>query len=194
MKAGNQHFRLAAIGGSAGSVDALMQIIPVLPADLPMPVVAVVHMARDSKSLLPEILGSKSRLRVVEAEDKVVMQPGHVYVAPPGYHLLAENDGSLSLSSEEEVLFSRPSIDVFFESAADAYGPDLIGVVLTGGNEDGAKGLRAILDAGGKGLIQDPETAYATAMPLAALVSCPDARVLDLGQIGVTLSEASPCH
>jgi two-component system, chemotaxis family, protein-glutamate methylesterase/glutaminase len=179
------------IGASAGAFDALSIVLPALPATFPFPVMAVVHMPPDRDSALAELLGSRCRLPIREAEDKETVVSGTVYLAPPDYHLLVESDGSLSLSGEEPVRFSRPSIDVLFETAADAYGPNLIGVVLTGANNDGAKGLRAILDAGGVGLVQCPELAHAAAMPAAAIALCPTARVMTLPEIGNYLQEVA---
>jgi len=128
-------------------------------------------------------------MRVREAEDKEPIEPGVVYFAPPDYHLLIEADKRLSLSGEEPVLYSRPSIDVLFESAADVYSSGLIGVVLTGANSDGADGLKAVVAAGGVGIVQSPRSAYAAAMPEAAIASCPEARVLPLNEIAAYFVE-----
>jgi len=177
------------IGGSAGAFEALSVLLPSLPADYPLPVLVVVHIPRDRPSALAELFRAKCRVQVTEAEDKEPVRPGVVYFAPPDYHLLVEADGRLSLSSEEPVMFSRPSIDVLFESAADAYGERLVGIVLTGANSDGAKGLRMIGDAGGTALVQDPATAQAAAMPLAALYACPGARALSLAEIAEFLQK-----
>ncbi|HEY0963724.1 MAG TPA: chemotaxis protein CheB [Pseudomonadales bacterium] len=176
-----------AIGASAGALDALSVILPPLPADFRLPLFLVVHLPPDKESLLTDILAAKCRLRVREAEDKIPIEGGTLYVAPPNYHMLVESDGCLSLSSDEEVHFSRPSIDVLFESAADAYGEALGGIVLTGANEDGAAGLRAIAAAGGTAVVQQPALAMAAAMPQAALNACPSARVLGLEAIGAWL-------
>nr|WP_303652486.1 chemotaxis protein CheB [Paludisphaera mucosa] len=154
-----------------------------MPADYPLPVLVVVHLPSDRKSLLAGLLQGKCRVVVKEAEDKEPIIGGSVYLAPPDYHLLVEPDRRLSLSGEEAVLFSRPSIDVLFETAAEAYGPALVGIVLTGANRDGARGLRAIRDSGGVALVQTPETALASAMPEAALAACPDASPMSLQEI-----------
>ena len=175
------------IGASAGALDALSVILPPLPANYRLPLLLVVHLPPDKESLLAEILAQKCRLRVREAEDKVPIEAGTLYVAPPNYHMLVENDRCVSLSSDEEVHFSRPSIDVLFESAADAYGPALGGIVLTGANDDGAEGLRAIAAAGGAAIVQQPATAMAAAMPQAALNACPSARIMGLEAIGAWL-------
>lgn len=176
------------IGASAGALESLLEILPVLPSDWPLPAMVVVHLPPDKDSVLAGLLGARSRVRVVEAEDKAPIEPGTVYVAPPGYHLLVEKSALLSLSSDEHVLYSRPSIDVLFESAADAFGASLVGLVLSGANQDGARGLRAIADAGGMALVQDPGSAFAREMPRAALRACPNARVLALRDIGPLLA------
>lgn len=165
------------IGASAGALETLSLILPSLPANYPLPVMVVVHLPADKKSILAELLQARCEVAVREAEDKEPAVAGTVYFAPPDYHLLVENDHTLSLSDDEPVLYSRPSIDVLFESAADAYGQGLIGIVLTGANHDGAIGLKAIAEAGGTVIVQNPESAYATAMPEAAILQCPTARV-----------------
>lgn len=177
------------IGASAGAIDALAAILPVLPAAYPLPILVAIHLPPDQNSVLVEIFGPKCRVEVREAEDKEPIRPGTVYFAPPDYHLLVETDRRLSLSSEEPVLFSRPAIDVLFESAADAYSDSLIGVVLTGASRDGAQGLRAIQAVGGAALVQRPDRAHSPAMPQAALDACPGARALSLDEIAAYLLE-----
>jgi two-component system chemotaxis response regulator CheB len=177
------------IGSSAGALEALSRILSVLPATFILPVIAVVHLPPDKRSILAELLQARSAVRVREAEDKEPIAPGTIYFAPPDYHLLVEMDRSLSLSSDEPVLFSRPSIDVLFESAADAYGCGLLGVVLTGANHDGARGLNAIVEGGGSAIVQDPDSAFAPAMPQAAIEACPNARVLSVDAIASYLQE-----
>ncbi len=177
------------IGASAGGVEALSQILPALPADYPLAVMVVIHMLPDRRSVMANLFAQKCAIRVVEAEDKETIEPRTVYFAPPDYHLLVETDRRLSLSSEEPVLFARPSIDVLFETAADAYGPALVGVVLTGANADGANGLRAIAEAGGVTLVQTPELAYADAMPRAALQTAPGSLSLTPPQIADYLAQ-----
>lgn len=172
-----------AIGVSAGGLKALSAILPPLPADFPLPVFVVIHLPPGKTSIVADLFADKCRMSVREAEDKAPIEPGVIYFAPPDYHLLIERDGRLSLSSDEPVLFSRPSIDVLFESAADVYGPALIGIILTGANNDGALGLKAVMKAGGLGLIEKPEEAYASMMPKSAIEACPDARVMGLDDI-----------
>lgn len=179
------------IGASAGALEALSQFLPALPASFPLPVFVVVHVPSDKPSVLAEIFSAKCQLRAIEAEDKEPIEPGTIYFAPPNYHLLFEDQQAIALSNEEEVLFSRPSIDVAFQSAADVWTDKLIGIVLTGANEDGAAGLQAVSQAGGVTIIQDPEGAYAKAMPEAAIDACPQAQVMSLTQISAFLSRMS---
>ena len=180
------------IGGSAGGVQALLQILPALPAGFPLPVMIVIHVPPDRDNALVPLYQSKCVVKVKEAEDKEPALPGVVYFAPSDYHLLVEADGSLSLSSDELVNHSRPSIDVLFESAADAFGPDLAAIILTGANDDGARGLKAIVAAGGGAVVEDPAKAYAPAMPSAALAACPTARTIKLARIAPYLLSLEP--
>ena len=177
------------IGASAGALEALSVILPALPAGFRLPLIVVVHVPPDKRSMLAELFQAKCRIPVREAEDKEPISAGTVYFAPSDYHLLVETQKSLSLSSDEPVLFSRPSIDVLFESAADAYGSALIAIILTGANEDGAKGMKAVAEAGGVALVQNPDGAFASAMPEAAIKMCPGARVMSLDAIAVYLQE-----
>jgi two-component system, chemotaxis family, protein-glutamate methylesterase/glutaminase len=174
-------YRFVAVGVSAGGLHALQTLVAGLPADFSLPMAVVQHRARESY-LLCELLQEKTTLRVVEVTDKETVEPRTVYLAPPDYHLLVD-DGYFSLSTDEPVRFSRPSIDVMFETAADVYGMDAIGVVLTGANADGSAGLRRIADAGGHAIVQDPSTAEVRVMPRNALKAVPDACVLPLGEI-----------
>lgn len=187
---GTQGSAAVVLGASAGAIQALLHVLPALPADYPLPVLIVVHIPSGRRSELTTLFASKCRLAVVEGEDKAPILPGTIVFAPPDYHMLVETDGTIALSRDEPVFFSRPSIDVLFESAADAYGSALVGVVLTGANEDGAQGLRAVAEAGGLAYVQDPATAYARAMPEAALGACPRARRLSLDGIVAALLEA----
>lgn len=176
------------IGASAGAVQALARILPALPADYPLPVLVVVHVPADRDNMLVPHFAATCRIAVREAEDKETIRAGTVYFAPSDYHMLVEPDRTISLSLDPLVHYSRPSIDVLFDSAADAYGPALAGVVLTGANDDGAAGLKAVADAGGVTLAEDPATAYSPAMPRAALDACPAARSMSLDQIASFLA------
>ena len=180
--------RAIVIGASAGAVQALLTLLPALPASFPLPVLVVVHMPADRSNVLVPLFQTKCLIRVKEAEDKEPLVAGVVYFAPSDYHLLVEADGTLALSADEMVNYSRPSIDVLFESAADAYGPALIGLILTGANHDGAAGLKAVMDAGGVAIVEDPVGAYVPTMPLAALEACATARIMDLDAIASYLS------
>lgn len=177
------------IGASAGALDALTVILGTLPPDFPLPLLVVVHLPPDKSSALAGLLKMKCRLDVREAEDKEPVLAGRVYLAPPDYHLQVEKTRTLSLSNEDPVLYSRPSIDVLFETAAEAYGPLLAGVILTGANHDGARGLKAVYDAGGVVLVQRPDSAQNREMPQAALDACPGARALSLDEIASALIE-----
>ncbi|MBB4613410.1 chemotaxis protein CheB [Novosphingobium taihuense] len=180
--------RAVAIGASAGAVQALLHILPSLPAALPVPVMIVVHVPADRDNTLVPLLDTRCQLAVKEAEDKEPAMPGTVYFAPSDYHLLVEKDGSLALSGDEPVNYSRPAIDVLLESAAEAFGSGLVGIVLTGANHDGAAGLRAVAAGGGIAIVQDPASAMSATMPAAALALCPDARVETLDGITAFLS------
>ena len=179
--------RAIVIGASAGAVEALLTILPELPKNYPLPVFVVVHVPPDKRNVLVPLFETRCRIAVKEAEDKEPAIGGVVYFAPSDYHLLIEEDYSVSLSSDELVNHSRPAIDVLFESAADAYGAGLVGVILTGANHDGAAGLAAVVRAGGTALVEDPVGAYASAMPLAALAACPSAETMSIGEIALNL-------
>lgn len=157
------------IGASAGGIEALTQLLRALPTHFSPAVIIVQHLSRARLSGLSELFSSRCKLPVAEALDKQPVEPGHVYLAPPDYHLLVDKGPQLALSIDAPVHYSRPSIDVLFESAADAFRHALMGVVLTGANADGAEGLRAIRDRGGITVVQSPDTADYPAMPLAAL-------------------------
>jgi two-component system chemotaxis response regulator CheB len=174
--------RIIVIGASSGGLNALGTLLAGLPGDLPAPVVIVQHRSADSDDTLGAMLQRHTALSLADAEDKEVLVPGHAYLAPADYHLLIE-DGSVALSTEPPVRCSRPSIDVLFESAADAYGSRAIGVILTGANEDGALGLRAIQKRGGIAVVQDPATAESSAMPQAAIAATRTERILTIEEI-----------
>jgi two-component system chemotaxis response regulator CheB len=175
------------IGASAGGVEALSILLPALPAELTAAVFVVLHLPRERRSLLPEIFARKCALPVREAEDKMRVEPGTVYFAPPDYHLLLDEGPQLALSIDDLVHFSRPSIDVLFESAADLYAERLLGIILTGGNEDGSAGLAAVQRVGGVTIVQEPGSAQVPLMVLSALKrSAPDF-LLPLGEIAALL-------
>jgi two-component system chemotaxis response regulator CheB len=159
----------AVIGASAGGVDALLTILHGLPAQWRLPLVVVIHLPEGHESRLAEVFRHRLPFTVCEAEDKAPVVDATLYFAPPGYHLSIERERRFSLSCEPPVLFSRPSIDVLMASAADAYGPALAGLLLTGANDDGAEGLLQIHRAGGLTAVQDPIEAQIPTMPQAAL-------------------------
>jgi two-component system chemotaxis response regulator CheB len=184
----NRHYDLIVIGCSLGGMHALEMIFSALPPDFPTPVAVVQHRYRTSNESLPAFFRQKTKLNVVDVEDKQYIKPGHIYLAPANYHLLVE-EGSFSLSVDEAVIYARPSVDVLFESAADAYGERLIGLILTGANEDGARGAASIKRKGGFVVVQDPKTAEAPSMPEAAIEKARVDRILPLERIGPFLIE-----
>jgi two-component system chemotaxis response regulator CheB len=175
------------IGASAGGVDALSTLLPTLPAQATIPVLIVLHLPREKPSLLADIFTPKCALPVREAQDKEPVAPGTIYFSPPDYHLLVDRGPRhvphLALSVDEPVNFSRPAIDVLFESASEVYGECLLGIVLTGGNHDGAAGLAAVAQAGGQTIVQAPHDAQLSYMPEAALARLTPTAVLTLAQI-----------
>ncbi len=182
--------RLAVIGTSWGGLQALRELLAALPPRFRMPLVVVQHRSREATDLLRELLQDVTKLVVTEVEDKEPISAGHVYIAPPDYHLLVEEE-HFALSVEEPVRFSRPSIDVTFGSAADAFGRDLVAVVLTGANDDGSRGLQYVVERGGIALVQDPESAESPIMPRAAIRMVSDAEVLPIPGIARRLAALS---
>jgi two-component system chemotaxis response regulator CheB len=183
-------YSVVAIGTSWGGLAALTKLLGELPTDFSIPVVVVQHRSKDSERLLVQLLQDATDLRVCEIEDKDPLSPGTVHVAPANYHVLIEA-GYASLTIEEPVRFSRPSIDVMFSSAADTYQSAAIGVVLTGANEDGSRGLAQIVKRGGRALVQDPKTAEIPIMPAAAIRVVPTSEVLPLDRLAPRLIELS---
>ncbi|MBT9236029.1 chemotaxis protein CheB [Pseudomonas inefficax] len=183
------------IGASAGGVTALFSVLGALPAGLGIPVICVLHLPDDRHSQLAEVLQRRLRRPVCEARDKQPLRAGQIYVAGPGYHLSVERDLTLSLSQEPPVHFSRPAIDYLFMSAADAYGAGLLGMLLTGANEDGAEGLAYIKHNGGRTVVQDPRDAQVALMPEAALALHQPDHILSLSGIEQLLAalEHSAC-
>jgi two-component system, chemotaxis family, protein-glutamate methylesterase/glutaminase len=162
------NFKLVAIGGSAGSLEVILKMLEDLRNDR-LAIIIVLHRKGSVYSTLADLLNLRTVIKVKEAEEKEFIEPGTVYVAPADYHLLIENNRSLSLDYSEKVNFSRPSIDVTFECAASVFGKNAIGVLLSGGNADGVEGLKAIKKAGGYCVVQDPDTALVSFMPQYAL-------------------------
>jgi two-component system chemotaxis response regulator CheB len=172
-------YDLVMVGTSWGGLDVLRTFVSGLPETFRMAVTLVQHRHKDSDHLLCTLLQERSLLDVCEVEDKMPLEQGRIYIAPPDYHTLVEA-GHFSLSTEAPVRFSRPSIDVTFLSAADSYGHRTVGIVLTGANTDGSEGLRRISDRGGLAIVQDPATADSPLMPASAIKAVPRARVMAL--------------
>jgi two-component system chemotaxis response regulator CheB len=186
---------LVAIGTSLGGLKALTTLLGALPERFPVPIVVVQHRtsAPDGGGL-SRLLQEHTRLVVVEADDKMPIEAGSVYIAPADYHLLIEEPGMLALSTDGPVRAARPSIDVLFQTASDAYGAGLLGVLLTGASADGAEGLAAVKSRGGRAIVEDPATAECRTMPAAALAATPVDYVLPLAKIGeylITLVEGT---
>ena len=177
------------IGGSAGAMQALPIILEQLPETFCLPVVAVLHRLESGSGYLCQYLVQRCALPVMEIEDKQRVKPGHIYIAPAGYHVLLEVGGYFSLSIDPKVNYSRPSIDILFESAVDVYADRLVGIILTGANSDGSRGIRKINEAGGLTIVQRPETALSDYMPKAALKATNIDKVLDPQGIGFFLAE-----
>jgi two-component system chemotaxis response regulator CheB len=180
---------LVAIGTSWGGLAALQTILGDLPRELDAAVVVAQHRAPEShRNAFCDLLGAATQLPVREPVDKQAIEPGTVYVAAPDYHLLVEGN-SLTLSTDEPLLYARPSIDVLLESAAETFRERCVGVVLTGANADGARGLARIAELGGAAIVQDPARAERKEMPLAALAAVPSARVAGVDEIASLLAE-----
>ena len=185
----NFKYRCIVIGVSSGGMEALSVIIPALPSTFFLPVIIVQHISPYSDNYMTRYLNDICKVTVKEVDEKEKILPGFVYTAPPDYHVLVEDDETFSLSVEDRVNYARPSIDVLFESAADVYGPTLVGVILTGANNDGSLGMRRIKERGGLAIVQNPETAEVGEMPKAAISAAPVDHILHLEEIGPFLVE-----
>ncbi|HEX4896215.1 MAG TPA: chemotaxis protein CheB [Solimonas sp.] len=187
-----EHARLVVVAASAGGVQALRRLLGGLSVRFPWPLAIVQHLSEDSSGLA-RLLASESPLPVREASHGIAIEPGVAYLAPAGYHLMIEQDGHFALSVDEKVCYVRPSADVLFETAAEAYGLGVVGVVLTGSNEDGAQGLQRVRELGGLALVQDPVEAEERAMPEAALALAGADAVLPLAGLARRLNEEAGC-
>jgi two-component system chemotaxis response regulator CheB len=177
------------IGTSAGGMDALSVILPAIDGNLPVPILIVQHIRASSDFFMVTYFDRLCSLKVVEGTEKAPLEAGLVYFAPPDYHLLVEEDQTLSLSNDEKVNFSRPSIDVLFETACWVFGSRLIGIILTGANSDGSRGLEQIGLAGGLTIVQNPLSASVPRMPEAALKRSKPGHVLNLDEIGPFINQ-----
>ena len=175
-------FDLLIIGGSAGSLEVVLEILPLIREDIDYAIILVMH-RRSGDSLLTGLLSDKTRLMVKEAEEKELIQPGVVYIAPADYHLLVEQDRTFSLDFSEKIHYSRPAIDASFETAAEAFNSSLVGILLSGANADGAEGLLQIRQAGGLTIVQDPAEAVVSYMPQQALDNQAADKILKTRQI-----------
>lgn len=176
------------IGGSAGAFAGLKTLLPALPEALAVPIVVVLHVPADRPNAIPEVLATKTVRPLKEAEDKERLEPGTVYVAPPGYHVLVDAERSIALSVDAPVHFSRPSIDVLFETAADAFADRLLAIILSGANADGAAGLQAVAARGGTTIVQQPEEAEQATMPRAAVEAATPSAILSLEQMAAVFA------
>lgn len=183
---------LLAIGASAGGVEAIGTLLSALPAGFPAAVAVVLHLPPDKPSILPELFARRCALPVKEVEDKEPVKAGTVYIAAPDYHLLVEPDRRFSLSCDAPVHYSRPAIDLLFESAALSYRRSLLAIVLTGASADGAAGLRSVRRHGGSAWVQDPQEAAAPTMPQAAIKTAGADRILRVSDMAIELTALNP--
>jgi len=165
------NYEAIVIGVSSGGMNAMKVMFSLLPKDFNTPIIIVQHIGAHSDNQWIKLLNIKSNLCIKEADEKEKIEKGKVYIAPPNYHLLIEKDKTFSLTIDERVNYSRPSIDVLFESAAEAYQNNLIGIILTGSNSDGTNGIKRVQECGGLTIIQDPETAESAYMPKSAIAA-----------------------
>lgn len=182
-------YKAIVIGSSTGGFYALKRIITALPEGFALPILIVQHISSNSDNFMAKYLDNLSHVTVKEADEKEKILPSTVYIAPPNYHMLMEEDFTISLSTEQKRNYARPSVDVLFETAALAFGDQVIGVVLTGANNDGAKGLLAIKDAGGLTMVQNPDESEAYLMPRSAIEVAAPHFVLSLDEITNKLVE-----
>lgn len=177
------HYEAIVIGVSSGGMKAMQVMFSILPRNFSTPIIVVQHISPHSENKWIGFLNNRSNLLIKEPDEKEKIEPGTVYIAPPNYHLLIEKDKTFSLTVDERVNYARPSIDVLFDSAADVYKNSLIGVVLTGANNDGAKGLKHIQDCGGLTIVENPNTAESSTMPAAAIATIAPDHILPLDSI-----------
>lgn len=180
---------MVVIGGSAGSLEVILHLVTVLPRHSGTAFVIIVHRKHDAESILEELINSRATIPAAEVEDKDLIQPDHIYIAPSDYHLMLEDREHFALDSSEKIHFSRPSIDVTFESIAETYGKDVIGILLSGANADGAMGLKKISAHGGRTIVQDPSSAEVAYMPEQAILSLKETIIANPKEIATILSK-----
>lgn len=181
--------QIVVIGASAGGIPAIQAILSGLPTDFMPPIIIVLHRLKNTDTSLKSVFESYTNIKIKEADDKEYIRPNTIYLAPANYHLLIEDDKRLSLTYSEMVNFSRPAIDITFDCAADVYKYDAVGILLTGANKDGAEGLRAIENVGGKVIVQDPSEAAFKVMPTAGIDACKNPAILFINEIAPHLLE-----
>ena len=182
-------YKAVVIGTSAGGMEALSRILTKLPLNFAAPILIVQHLSPQSDGYMARRFNEICNVTVKEAHEKEMILPGTVYIAPANYHLLVENDETISLTVDEKVNYARPAVDVLFETASDTYQDGLIGIILTGANSDGSKGLKKIKERGGLAIVQDPHTAVASSMPKAAIKETSVDYVLVVDEIAKKLIE-----
>lgn len=180
---------LLVIGGSAGGLDVILQVLPRLKKTITFPIIIVLHRRNGFDMTLGELLSYKTVLPVKEVAEKDTLQPAHIYIAPPDYHLLIEKDHTLTLDDSEKINYSRPSIDVTFQSAADVFGEELVCVLLSGANADGVDGLREVKEKGGIIVVQNPDTAEVSYMPQQAISSLTVDRILRIEEMSSFIND-----
>lgn len=185
-------FKAIVIGASYGGLEAIRTILCGLPRGFNTPVMVVLHIGSNNIQHYISLLNKECFLQVKEADEKELIKLKTVYFAPPNYHLQVEDENTLGLSTDEKVNFSRPAIDVLFETAAWTFGPELLGILLTGSNSDGARGLKTIKDFGGTTIIENPETAFAGIMPKSGIALSPPDYVIDLKEIARQVNKLIP--
>lgn len=183
----DNNFGIVAIACSAGGLKALSEVISTLPANFPVPIVIVQHLDPKHRSMMADILGRRTKLEVKQAQQRELMHPGTIYIAPPNYHLLVTSQGCVNLTQSEVMHFVRPSADVLFESVADSYKSGAIAVILTGTGVDGATGVRKIKEKGGIVIVEDSNTCEFDGMPKAAIKTGVVDQILPLSEIATAL-------
>lgn len=180
---------LLVIGGSAGGLDVILHVLPRLKTTITFPIIIVLHRRNGFDMTLGELLSYKTRLPVKEVDEKDTLQPATIYIAPPDYHLLIEKDHTLTLDDSEKINYSRPSIDVTFQSAADVFGPELVCILLSGANADGVDGLREVKEKGGVIVVQNPDTAEVSYMPQQAISHLSVDRILRIEEMSSFIND-----